>query len=159
MKQAAFDQGSFCTLLGLQVSLARGSLEVTAIGDTCIIVADMAEKRGRRVKLAFPYDQPTQFDQNPISLCSNMIPGQFDPIRDIVGYRRIIDLKGLERPFIFCFTDALARWVLEQGYDTSIEHLLGITDQSRFRDFVLSERRKGTMRTDDTTMFALGITR
>jgi len=59
MQQAAFDRGSFASLLGVT---DRGDRQVAilAIGDSLAVLCD-----GDRVVASFPYEAPEQFDANP----------------------------------------------------------------------------------------------
>src|SRR5262249_13020142 len=59
MKQAAFERGSFSTLLGVE-ALSGNAVRVTAFGDTIFAISD-----GDRFLQSFPYQEPESFDANP----------------------------------------------------------------------------------------------
>lgn len=61
-KQAAFDRGSFATLLGLELA-PNGDVEVLALGDSVAF-----HLRGDQLLSSFPYTLPEQFDARPLLL-------------------------------------------------------------------------------------------
>lgn len=151
MQQAAYDRGSFASLLGVR-DLGCGRVEVLAIGDSLAVLCD-----GDRILASFPYERPEQFDANPQLLSTNPAenrflsePGALDRLR------REWDLGAVGRPALLCVTDALGRWVLsELGSEPSpIARLRRIGKQRAFARLIEEERAAGRMRRDDATLLA-----
>src|SRR5262245_49904494 len=58
MQQAAFDRGSFASLLGIRLFGRGNSIDVLAIGDSLAVLCD-----GDQIKETFPYRDASQFEQ------------------------------------------------------------------------------------------------
>lgn len=151
MQQAAFDRGSFASLLGLS-DRGDGRVGVLAIGDSLAVLCD-----GDAIVDTFPYSEPEQFDANPQLLSTNPAENEFlkDPER-IAGLWREWDGAALARPAILCVTDALGRWVLTQrnAQPGPIARLRALATRRAFARFVAEERDAGRLRRDDTTLLA-----
>lgn len=151
MQQAAFDRGSFASLLGA-TDRGEGRIGVLAIGDSLAVLCD-----GDDVVETFPYSEPAEFDANPQLLSTNRAENRFleDP-KGVAGLWRDWDGAALHSPGLLCVTDALGRWVLEErdaGRDP-IGRLRAVRTRRAFGHFVKAEREAGRMRRDDTTMLA-----
>ena len=68
MQQAAFDRGSFATLLGLVCSPDSSNARVIAIGDSLFAFID-----GDELVRTIPYVAPTEFDQAPHLLSTSSV--------------------------------------------------------------------------------------
>jgi hypothetical protein len=153
MKQAAFDRGSFASLLGVRF-LDRGTLiRVFAIGDTLAVLCD-----GDEIKMTFPYTTESQFEQRPQLLCTNPMENVF--VNDPAFERdRYVDwtFQGLAQPALLCMTDALGRWLLSwsDAQQSAIAIVRGLKTPKEFSRFVHSERVSGRMKRDDTTLLAI----
>jgi hypothetical protein len=151
MQQAAFDRGSFASLLGL-CDDGGGRVRVLAIGDSLAVLCD-----GDRVAASFPYQTPEQFDAMPQLLSTNPAENRFldslDPIADL---GREWDLGRLQCPAVLLVSDALGRWILsERGREPSpITLLRRVVSRRDFARLVAAERAAGRMRRDDTTLLA-----
>lgn len=151
MKQAAFDRGSFASLLGV-TDRGDGRIGVLAIGDSLAVLCD-----GDRIVDSFPYREPREFDADPQLLSTNPAENRFleDPER-VAGLWREWDGSALDSPALLCVTDALGRWILERR-DTEpgpIAQLRALRGRRAFAHFIDAEREAGRMRRDDTTMLA-----
>src|SRR6266700_580090 len=71
MKQAAFDKGSFASLLGVRF-FDDDRIQLMAIGDSLAVLCD-----GNEIRDTFPYEQASQFDQRPQLLCTNPAENKF----------------------------------------------------------------------------------
>lgn len=151
MQQAAFDRGSFASLLGVR-DCGGDRIAVLAIGDSLAVLCD-----GDRIVASFPYEAPEQFDARPRLLSTNPAENRFLDEPGAIAQRQCEwDLGPLEKPAVLCVTDALGRWLLgEQGAEPSpIAKLRRIAKPHAFARFVRAERAAGRMRRDDTTLLA-----
>lgn len=149
MQQAAFDNGSFASLLGLRDS-GSGRVAVLAIGDSLAVLCD-----GDRIVASFPYEAPEEFDARPQLLSTNPAENRFLDEPGALAERQCEwDLGPLQNPAVLCVTDALGRWLLsERGREPSPIALLRRVKKPRaFARLVRAEREAGRLRRDDTTL-------
>jgi hypothetical protein len=150
MQQAAFDRGSFASLLGLQHAGAR--VEVLAIGDSIAVLCD-----ADRVLATFPYESPEQFDERPLLLSTD--PAQNGFLAEGDSKRNFVvewDMGPLASPSLLCVSDALGHWIIahRDTQPSPIAALRAIKTRRQFIRFVANERKAGRMRRDDTTILA-----
>jgi hypothetical protein len=150
VQQAAFDRGSFASLLGLQRCSTR--IEVFAIGDSVAVLCD-----ADRVLATFPYESPEQFDERPLLLSTN--PAQNSFLAEYEAKRDFTvawDIGSLAAPSLICVSDALGHWIIthRNNEPSPIAALRAIRTRRAFSRFVMHERAAGRMRRDDTTMLA-----
>jgi hypothetical protein len=151
MQQAAFDRGSFASLLGVS-ERGDGRVGVLAIGDSLAVLCD-----GDRVVASFPYESPEQFEARPQLLSTNPAENAFLADQSVVGGLSVEwDLGPLDAPALLCVTDALGCWILSQREQapSPIARLRAIAKPRAFARFVERERAAGRMRRDDTTLLA-----
>ena len=151
MQQAAYDRGSFASLLGA-TDLGDGRVGLLAIGDSLAVLCD-----GEHVVASFPYEAPEQFEAQPQLLSTNPAENAFLAEPDAVPrLSREWDLGPLDDPALLCATDALGCWILAQrdSRPSPIARLRGIRSNRAFARFVEEERTAGRMRRDDTTLLA-----
>jgi hypothetical protein len=152
MKQAAFDQGSFASLLGVRMEGNGERIRLLAIGDSLAVLCD-----GDAIKATFPYVRAEEFERSPQLLSTNPAENAF------LGETRFGEITaewsftGLARPALLCMTDALGHWLLSwrDAKRSPIAILRGIGGQADFTRFVHAERAAGRMRRDDTTLMAI----
>jgi hypothetical protein len=144
--QAAFERGSFATLLGARIEDKEGTLSLLAINDSLAVLAE-----GDRVRETFPYTDAQQFGANPLLLATvfernaEIIPGELS-----VQW----SFRELEAPRLMCMTDALGAWLLTDK-DERLAFLSRIRTRAEFETFVLHARAQGEMRTDDTSLLVI----
>jgi hypothetical protein len=146
MQQAAFDRGTFASLLGVS-HLGSGIVRVLAIGDSIAVLCE-----SDHIRSSFPYTTPTQFDARPQLLSTNPAENNFlDDIEPIKW-----NLDEYEDPALLCMTDALGQWVLARRDEeqSPISVLRRIKSIAAFKRFVAAEREAGRLRRDDTTLLA-----
>ncbi len=151
MQQAAFDRGSFASLLGVR-ECGQGRIAILAIGDSLAVLCD-----GDRIVASFPYQAPEEFDARPQLLSTNPAENRFLDEPGALAQRQCEwDPGPLDNPAVLCVTDALGRWILgERGSDPSpIAKLRRIKKPRSFARLVRTERAAGRMRRDDTTLLA-----
>jgi Protein phosphatase 2C len=152
MQQAAFDRGSFTSLLGVRFLNQGERIQVFAIGDSLAVLCD-----GNEIKSTFPYSAASEFDQQPQLLCTNPSENRFidDPDFDDL---RFADWSfcGLKRPALLCMTDALGRWLLSSDdQHAAIGTIRNLKTKKQFIRLVDSERAAARMKRDDTTLLAI----
>lgn len=151
MQQAAFDRGSFATLLGAVSSPNSSVVRVFAVGDSILAVID-----GTEIVRTIPYDEPEQFDAAPRLLSTSRFENrQFDE-KTISEAWSDVDLSSLSDPILILMTDAIGRWLLDKPDAQRVAVLLEIADQQGFVEFVERERAEGRLRRDDSTLLVIG---
>lgn len=152
-KAAAYQRGSFATLLGLEFNKDSKSIDALCVGDSQVVLLS----NGNFVD-AYPYIEPRQFQQRPELLCSNLVYNQFILEQDFqLNHRRSWNLADIDQPSLLCMTDALAEWALrmETQGDSKWEALLSISDVSELESLVLNEQREKRMHVDDVTLISV----
>jgi hypothetical protein len=154
MQQAAFDRGSFATLLGVELLPGRRAARVFAIGDTILAFID-SDQMVRTI----PYVQPDEFDRAPQLLSTNPLENRWLDEDALLSAWYEVNIASHEAPTLLLMTDALGRWLLDQPDTVRVLALLNIRDEQTFREFVESERAAGRLRRDDTTLVVIGVSR
>lgn len=143
--QAAFDRGSFATLLGLRFD--PSGVSVLGIGDSLAVLDDGAE-----IRATFPYSEPEQFRANPLLLST---------IRErnvaILGadFSTRWQLDEIDSPKLFCMTDAIGAWLLSARAER-MARLRALRTRGEFVALVEEARADRAMRRDDTTLLVIG---
>ena len=153
MEQAAFDRGSFATLLGLRDIEDTDFVKVFAVGDTIAVFCE-----GTHILHSFPYRSADQFDNSPTLICTNPTRNPFTLNEEFFQSRSTTwDCRGVREPVIVCMTDALGQWLLRQADQGAnpVEVLNPFRTGRQFRRFVQGERRANRMRRDDATLLIL----
>jgi hypothetical protein len=154
-KKAAFERGSFATLLGLQHCPESCIVDVLGIGDSLAALCDCGELLD-----TFPYTRSDQFEQRPELLSTN---GVLNSRFELPGYflecHKKWDTTEKQEPVVLLMTDALAHWALrssEQG-NPVWRRLIEIKERSTLESLVLEEREVKNMRVDDVTLVGLSL--
>lgn len=156
-KQAAFERGSFATLIGVEQFDEHGAVEILAIGDSIAILTD-----GGKLIHGWPFEDPEKFKERPTLLAT--VTGHNDFI-GISGFwtqhGRTFHLEGLNEPRLICMTDALGEWALKeaQASGAGLAELLSIQTEEQLSELVLRERAEKRMRVDDSTLLVLSFER
>lgn len=152
--QAAFDRGSFATLLGLQLETIKKSVKLFAVGDTIAVLLD-----DEVILDSYPYSMPAEFNSSPMLISTNPGCNQFMSSPEFPKMHTVTwSIARLEQPSILCMTDALGHWFLtyKSAEPSSVSLLLGVDSKSKFRKLVDMETKAGRLRRDDTTFLKLG---
>lgn len=147
-QQAALDRGSFATLLGIVSS--PGTIRVTAIGDTTVVLLD-----GRSLVASFPYTAPEEFRARPeLFSTSSRLNGFFTSAVRRHRSRRAWPTEGLADLVLLGMTDALAEWALRRAATGRAvwAELREVRSQSELAALVERERAARAMRVDDVTL-------
>ena len=145
--------GAFATLLGLTFGSApddsqRLSWQAVAVGDSCLFVV-----RDGRLRLSFPLEDASEFDNNPALVCSN--PDNAGELWEAV---RLHSGECAAGDLFVLATDALACWFLARNAagEKPWKTLLDL-DPSRWAPWVGEQRHGGFMRNDDTTLVIIEV--
>jgi hypothetical protein len=154
MHQAAFDRGSFATLLGIVFSSDGANARAFAAGDSLLVFID-----GSEVVRTIPYVKPEEFDSSPRLISTSMIENRWLDEEALTDAWYDLNLSAHSAPLFLLLTDAIGRWLLDEPSGERISVLLGIDDEQAFASFVDRERGEGRLRRDDTTMVVIGVAR
>jgi hypothetical protein len=148
-KQAAFDRGSFASLLGVRV-VSENELHIVGIGDSLAVLCD-----GSQVSKSFPYETAGQFDNPPMLVSSERSKNPiFTGDRLLEDKACVWPLQSLANPRLYCMTDALGQWLLAGTSEgtAAIESLYALKTRRVFERFVADERNAKRLKRDDTTL-------
>ncbi|MGE4969207.1 hypothetical protein [Yersinia enterocolitica] len=154
-KQAAFERGSFATLIGVEQFEEHQTVEILAIGDSITMLVDC----GKLIR-AWPFDDPEKFKERPTLLATlsdhnNFVSGSnFWTLHGKTFY-----LGKLTQPKLLCMTDALGEWALKQALaeDSGFIELLSLQTEEQLTELVLRERVAKRMHIDDSTLLVLSL--
>jgi len=146
-------QGSAATLVGMQFAVpsphaTTGKWRCLALGDSCLF-----QIREDRPVAAVPLQHSADFNAHPPLLST-----QRNITERYIG--KLVTYEGIwqtEDTFLL-MTDAIAAWFLreyEQG--TAPWGVLTALDEQEFPQFVHETRTRRLMRTDDVTLFMIGM--
>jgi hypothetical protein len=153
-QQAAFERGSFATLLGLQLAENRREIEVLAVGDSlaCHI-------RNGVLLASYPYTTPEEFDARPALLSTIGSGNTF--LRDPEFFARNTSKTWVVEAgdVVLLVTDAMGQWLLrEMSVDAgSLVTLAAVTSESELGELTARLRAEHRMRVDDTTLLRLVV--
>jgi len=153
-KQAAFERGSFATLLGITRNVEANTVEVLAVGDCIAFLTD----DGKLID-SWPFTDPGLFKQRPTLLSTLHELNQFAS-EDVFPANRThtFNLEGLASPRVFCMSDAIGEWALRLALEESgvskWDELLSAEGLERI---VVVQRQLKRMRVDDSTVIALSL--
>ncbi|WP_186032260.1 PP2C family serine/threonine-protein phosphatase [Burkholderia gladioli] len=151
-EQMAFDRGSFSTLLGCQWQEHLGNLEIVSVGDSVAVHVEAA-----KVVQSHPYTTAAEFDQRPRLLSTRAEANEFVSAASFNNDSGTVWHLS-EGSVVLLMTDALGQWLLsENPAGSRLERLLSVNTDAAFAELVLSERREGALRIDDTSLLVLAV--
>ena len=145
--QAAFDRGSFATLLGVQIDADSRGASIMGVGDSLAVLDD-----GEGIRDTFPYTTPEQFQANPLLLSTIHERNQAIDIADVTTHWHF---GAISSPKLFCMTDAIGAWLLSDRRER-MRCLRELHQPEDFFELVETARADGTMRRDDTSLLVIG---
>ncbi len=149
-------EGSFATLLGLQLDLAGGRWQAVALGDSCLFQI----RRGRLIA-SFPLTDPDDFGNTPF-----LVPSA--PHLAERALRAQQRASGTLEPgdSLVLATDALAQWLLRASQERRPDHCSPWASLRRygtrvpdFAAFLARLRASGALRNDDVAVVLMSIRR
>jgi hypothetical protein len=149
--QAAFDRGSFATLLGIVCMPDASGVRVFAYGDTLLAFVE----NGQLVR-TIPYIKAEEFDRSPDLISTSPFENRSLDDEAIAASWHDLTIASHEAPTLLLATDAIGRWLLDQPDSARAKQLLDILDPEAFASFIESERAEARMRRDDSTLVVVG---
>jgi len=147
-KAAAYEKGSFATLLCLRHDRLRADVEIVGIGDTVLVLCD-----GQDVRRRFPLTESEHFQARPELLSTRDELNVF--VRDPLFNTQHVAVEPVSDTTIaLMLTDALGHWCyrsIDEGRE-DWRFLLSVASEDAFREFVSRERADRRMKLDDTTL-------
>jgi serine/threonine protein phosphatase PrpC len=155
-KLAAFERGSFATLLGITQSLPREELEIIAVGDSIAVLLS----NGEFIE-SFPYRTYQEFQQRPELLCTISKHNEIvKSVEFLEQHAKIWELMAVQAPTILCMTDALGEWALRNAAEGTPKWdlLNSVNTQEELDNLVLHGREYQNMHLDDVTLIRIDPT-
>lgn len=155
-RQAAFERGSFTTLLGVNFSQDYSQAKLTAIGDSVVFLLC----KGQLVA-SFPYHYSDQFRERPTLLSTKRSANAFDLEFKLVGLSTAEwEIIPSEDVIMLFMTDALGQWALKSHEDgiPKWSELCRIRNDAELSALIDRERESHSMRTDDVSLLHLRLT-
>lgn len=148
-KQAAFERGSFATLLGLELAPNGSDADVLAIGDSLAV-----HVRDGVILASFPFQHAEQFDARPRLLSTLATANDFVGESDFFTSNSI---RWSVRPGdqILLVTDAVGHWLLARK--EALTTLGVVSTNEEFGQLVADRRLDKTMRLDDSTLLRIAV--
>lgn len=148
-RQAAFERGSFSTLLGLKWATTGSHVEVLAVGDSLAV-----HVRDSQLLTSFPFQQATQFDARPRLLSTLPEANGFVEEADFVPSSNV-DWTVQPGDQILLVTDAVGHWLL--AHDGALDALVAASTSEDFERLIVARRLDKSMRLDDSTVLRLAV--
>lgn len=149
-KQAAFERGSFATLLGVESFPNHASVDVLSVGDSLAVLLD-----GYTFVDSYPYARSEEFQKRPELFCTSAAHNAFFYSTDFFSnHHKTWELSDKKLPTLLCMTDALGEWALRNAQDGNPKWqlLCAIDERSQLEALVLNERANKNIRIDDVTL-------
>lgn len=154
-QQAAFDRGSFSTLLGVDYKPRSTNLKITAIGDSVALLFD----EGKLIA-SWPFTEPEQFLARPTLLSTRISLNEFIKSKDFIkNNSKTVRIRDLSTPTLICLTDAIGEWALRMLITNNSKALAihEIDTLEELENLVVTERAAGSMKIDDSTMIRFAL--
>ncbi|MBM3379906.1 MAG: hypothetical protein FJY39_09255 [Betaproteobacteria bacterium] len=147
-KRAAFDRGSYATLLGISV---RGAFaRVIAVGDSIALGVGVDDEI-----VSFPYTFAEEFDRRPL-LLSTKREANATLCASTVARGCVTRWPLRPGTALMMMTDALGQWLMcQDDFRGRCDTLLDVRTDDDLRYLVRSEQTNGAMKRDDTTLLHL----
>lgn len=152
-QQAAFDRGSYATLMTLACQPETNELDVFSIGD-CLAVHCV----GGAKSATFPFTTPEQFDARPELLSTRAEANAF-VAKSFFYKSHTVTWPCIPGAQVLLVTDALGQCLLRDinGGGDVLQTLLDVCEHDEFESIVLALRAAGDIRLDDTTLVRLVV--
>ena len=148
-RHAAFERGSFATLLGLKLASNGHSVEVLAVGDSLAVLV-----RSGLILASFPFTQPEEFDARPRLLSTLTTANAFVGEQAFCTDNSITwDVQAGDA--ILLVTDAVGHWLL--SHPEELPKLMGVSMAEEFTQLVIEQRQDRRMRLDDSTVLRIAV--
>lgn len=156
-QQAAFEKGSFASLIGVENYPHHQTVDVLAVGDSLAVLLDQTKFID-----SFPYVLSEEFNQRPELLSTLDAHNSFLNSHCFYSkHHKTWSISDYSRPLLLCMTDALGQWALSNKENgTPVwEKLCGIRSRDQLQELVTQERASKNMKLDDVTFILVDLTR
>lgn len=155
-QQAAYERGSFASLLGVEYNASHNELDIIAVGDSIAVLID---NDGGTLLTTYPYHESSQFDQRPTLISTIKRHNEFISDSQFhTTHSKSIPLSESDKPILLLMTDALGQWALKnQERGTPVWKLLSSMTKSKLKKLIKEEREHRRMRTDDVTLLVIDL--
>lgn len=152
-KAAAYERGSFATLLSVRHNIERAEAEIFGIGDSVLVLCQSG-----LVTRKFPLLTADEFQRRPLLLSTRNEHNDFlhDPL---FNTKHVVVHPVSTTTTALLLTDAIGHWcyqALEEQRD-DWRFLLSVDSAEEFQDFVIAARAGRRMKLDDTTLVRLSF--
>jgi len=157
-KQAAYERGSFSTLLGVEYNVEYNTIDVLAVGDSIAILLDIEPEV--RMVASWPFSDPERFKEHPTLFSTLRTHNSFVGEANFwTNSGKTLHLEALSRPVLLCMTDALGEWALKEALSggEGLSTLIAMSSVEELNTLVVVERAAKRMRIDDSTLFILSF--
>lgn len=153
-KQAAFERGSFATLLGLQLAANGREVEVLAIGDSLA-----CHLRNGTLLATFPYSTAEEFDARPALLSTLPSKNAFLVEPDFFARNTARTWAVEQGDVVLLVTDAVGQWLLRElaSEPGSLPAVEALRTEADLTELVRRMRAEHRMRYDDSTVLRLVV--
>jgi hypothetical protein len=153
-KQAAFDRGSFATLLGVELAPNGSDIEVLALGDSVAF-----HVRSDSLLVSFPYTTPEEFDARPLLLSTVAASNSFVTESGFFSRNSSSTWSIETGDLILVATDAVSQWVLNEhkGENSALSFLSIVDCPELFETKIKELRFQRRIKVDDSTMIRLVV--
>lgn len=153
-KQAAYERGSFATLLGLQLAENGREVKVLAVGDSLA-----CQLRGGDLVATFPYSSAEEFDARPALLSTLASKNAFLAEPDFFARNTARTWTIEAGDVLLLTTDAVGQWLLRESANepSSLLAVASICSDADLAELVLRMRAEQRMRYDDSTVVRLVV--
>lgn len=154
-QQAAFERGSFATLLGAELAPNGHDLEILAIGDSLAV-----HTRAGKFQNTFPFSKAEEFDVRPQLLSTVSKANQFIWGDDFFRENSCHSWQVEEGDLLFLVTDAVGHWMLNEAGRAGVsptEQLSTLENEADFSALVLQLRSERRIRLDDSTLVRVRV--
>jgi hypothetical protein len=146
-RQAAFERGSFATLLGLELAPNGLEVDVLAIGDSLAV-----HVRDGVVVESFPFKFAEEFDARPQLMSTLSTANAFVGEPDFFT-KNSTTWQIQTGDQILLVTDAIGHWIL--AHKEALADLCSIPSVVEFEQMVVARRQDRSMRLDDSTILRI----
>lgn len=155
-KQAAYERGSFGTLLGVELAPNATEVEVLVIGDSLAV-----HVRGGQVLASYPFQDASGFADRPLLLSTLPAANAFVRAPDFVTRNSSRTWAVEPGDHLYLMTDAVGQWLLqERNQDQapdSLDTIEQLTDADQFHALVQALRSERRLKLDDSTLVRLVV--
>ena len=150
-QQAAFERGSFASLLGLRLAESGQEVELLAVGDSLA-----CHVRGGTLISTFPYSAAEEFDARPALLSTLGNKNGFLTETGFFAHDLRATWAVRAGDVILLVTDAVGQWLLRKklSHPSSLQ-TLAISSSTELSELVLRMRAERRMRYDDSSVIRL----